>query len=141
MASSFWNTALSSDETSVEAPHKISIKQQNIPQEEVHELAVDIYETEEKIYIVVPLAGVQSRDINISIDEDVLNVQGIRRNPFEEHESALYSSECFWGKFERQLTLPSSVDTRRMSASFRNGILLVEAERTSPSGSRSIKIS
>ncbi|MBT4936756.1 Hsp20/alpha crystallin family protein, partial [Candidatus Peregrinibacteria bacterium] len=111
-----------------------------IPAEETHELAIDIYETEDKIYIVAPLAGVKSKDISINIDESTVHIKGSRTNPFEEHENKLYSSECFWGKFERKFTLPNSVDTRDISATFRNGILLLETSRIAPSGQRKITI-
>lgn len=108
--------------------------------ESIHELAIDIYQTEDRIYIVIPLAGVRSSDIEISVNEQTINIKGKRKNPFEDHLETLYSSECFWGNFERTFTLPSSTDTRAMSSTFRSGILLIEAPRVAPSGVRLIKI-
>lgn len=140
MASSFWSNALLSDPVEErETTQRIAIKH-NIPTEETHELAVDIYETEDRVYVVAPLAGVRSTDLEISVNEDHIHIRGNRRNPFEDHNDKLYSSECFWGKFERRLTLPKSVDTRDVSATFRNGILLLEAPRIAPAGERKIKI-
>lgn len=141
MASSFWSNALIADtaEERETTTQRIAIKH-NIPTEETHELAVDIYETEDRVYVVAPLAGVKSSDLEISVNEDHIHIRGNRRNPFEEHSDKLYSSECFWGKFERRLTLPKSVDTRDVSATFRNGILLLEAPRIAPAGERKIKI-
>lgn len=145
MASSFWSSTLTGDDDTstisdeiVQDDH-IAIKR-SIPSEETHELAIDIYETEERVYVVAPLAGVKSKDISISIDEATVHIKGSRINPFEEHENKLYSSECFWGKFERKFTLPNSVDTRDISATFRNGVLLIEASRIAPAGSRNISI-
>lgn len=141
MVTSFWSNRLVTEEEEMqtEAPQRVAIKH-NIPTEETHELAVDIYETEDRVYVVAPLAGVKSSDLEISVDADQLFVRGMRRNPFEEYNDKLYSSECFWGKFERKLTLPSSVDTRSLSATFRNGILLIEAPRVAPSGVRRIHV-
>lgn len=141
MVSSFWSTSITDEEvtTTPSQTQRIAIKH-SIPKEEVHELAVDIYETEDRVYIVAPLAGVRSTDIEITVNETQASIKGLRQNPFEEHESKLFTSECFWGKFERKFTLPSSVDTRDMTASFRNGILLIEAPRIAPSGVRRVKI-
>ncbi|HPO06292.1 MAG TPA: Hsp20/alpha crystallin family protein [Candidatus Gracilibacteria bacterium] len=145
MLSNFWSAALEAetDEKGVETnvPKKVTIKHQVAEkEEEVQELAVDIYTTEDRIYIVTPLAGVRSPDLEIGVDENVVTISGIRRNPFEEQKEAMYSSECFWGKFERKLSLPAYVDTRDISATFRNGILLIEAPRIAPAGNRRVKI-
>ena len=150
MASSFWSNSLLTDEMDSETIEKtleqdtekterVAIKH-SVPTEETHELAVDVYETDERVYVVAPLAGVKSTDLEISVNEDQVLVKGLRKNPFEEHADKLYSSECFWGKFERRLTLPKSVDTRDISATFRNGILLIESPRITPTGSRKVKI-
>lgn len=139
MMSNFWNTDLD-DNVVLEKPKRVAIKH-DIPTEATHELAVDIYETDEKLYIVAPMAGVKVSDLEIAVNENNLTVKGNRKNPFAEHSDTLYSSECFWGNFERKLSLPSSVDTRDMSASYRNGILLIEAPRIAPSGLRRISVS
>ncbi len=141
--SNFWNSAITKDEEDIKTdnhPQRVTIKHKVIPSEEAHELAIDIYETEDKIYIVAPIAGVKGTDIEILIEEDVAFIKGNRKNPFKEYEESLYSSECFWGNFERKFTLPKSVDTREISATFRNGILLIEAPRISPAGVKKIKI-
>ena len=137
MVSSIWSNTLLKDE--IKKGKKVNIKHK-IPTEETHELAIDIYETENRVFVVAPLAGVKSSDLEISVDESTIFIEGIRKNPFEDHSEFLYSSECFWGRFERKFTLPSFVDTRDMTATFRNGILLIEAVRIAPSGVKRIKI-
>ena len=108
--------------------------------EETHELAIDIYQTSNRVYIVAPIAGVKSNELEIGVNEGVVVIKGERKNPFREHNKYLYTNECFWGKFERSFTLPSYVDTRNMSANFRDGMLLIEASRVAPSGMKLIKI-
>ena len=145
MPSSFWNNTLTEEkntgniENNFIPEERIHIKR-NIPTEDMHELAIDIYESDDKIHIIAALAGVKSKDISISIDAETIFISGSRTNPFKEYEDKLYSSECFWGKFERKFTLPSSADTRNISATFRNGILLIEASRITPAGERQIII-
>ncbi len=148
MITNFWNEA-TVDENNTELSGKLSlskvskvkVKNEGKTQEPSHELAIDVYETETNVFVVVPLAGVKSADLDVVINENVIHITGERKNPFEEYEDKIYSSECFWGKFERKFTLPTSVDTRNMMATFRNGILLVEADRVAPSGVKRLAIS
>ncbi|PCI24115.1 hypothetical protein COB57_05990 [Candidatus Peregrinibacteria bacterium] len=151
MASSFWmssllkedkdsNTSQEVETKETELVERVPVHQKDAQEEISHELAIDIYEREDRVFVVVPIAGVKQSDVYISVGGMVVTIEGERKNPFAEHKASLYSSECFWGKFERSFTLPSFVDTREMQATIRNGILLIEAQRISPSGVRKVHI-
>jgi HSP20 family protein len=145
MASSFWTNNLSEKLEQIKSSEdkkvmRVAIKNQSKKTDDIHELALDIYETEEKVYILAPIAGVNNEDIEIEVDENTLIIRGTRKNPFYEENESLYLSECYWGDFERKITLPSSVDTRDMNAYFKNGILYIEAFRIAPSGKRRILV-
>ena len=148
MITNFWNDEVEQDKNeklswklTLSKVKKVKIKQENSKIEASHELAIDVYETETNVFVVVPLAGVKSADLDVVINENVIHITWERKNPFDEYSDKLYSSECFWGKFERKFTLPTSVDTRNMMATFRNGILLIEADRVAPSWVKRLSIS
>lgn len=140
MASSFWTNTLSKDFEKISESSGEKVRISHKEMEEIHELAIDIYEGIEYVSVVVPIAGVQASDIEISVDENIVKIKGNRKNPYDEISNQLYSGECFWGSFSREFSLPSSVDTREMQASFRNGILFIKAPRIAPSGIRRIQI-
>ena len=148
MPSSFFTSPLSmsgltklTSENPENTGERVAIQRKNTNTvDNIHELAIDIYEMETQVFIVAPLSGVSASDIEIQIDNETLFISGHRENPFAEHEKNLFLSECFWGKFERKITLPASVDTRSMQATFKKGILFIEAERLAPSGVRKIHI-
>ena len=140
MPKPFWSQMVSQDENDVVSqPERVAVKRSHAD-EDIHELAIDIYEKEDKVLVVVPLAGVKATDIDIIVDGDSICIKGMRNNPFEELSPYLYSTECYWGQFERRFALPSYTDTRDLSATFRNGILLLEASRIAPGGARKIHI-
>lgn len=93
-------------------------------EEEMGEVAVDIYRTEKDITIVAPISGVARDDINIRINENVLIISGQRLSPpLKEGEYVV--KECFWGKFNRMIVLPSKVDISHVKAAFKNNTLLI----------------
>lgn len=93
-------------------------------EEETGEIAVDIYKTEDEITIVAPVSGVSKDAINIRINENVLIINGRRVSP-PLKEGEFVVKECFWGKFNRMIVLPSKVDISHVKALFKNGTLVI----------------
>ena len=89
------------------------------------QLALDIYQTPTQIVIVAPIAGVKLSDIDVSVTEDVLTIKGKRYLEFDIPEEDYFSQECFWGDFSRSIVLPASVDTTKISASFKDAVLKI----------------
>jgi HSP20 family protein len=68
---------------------------------------VDVFETTGGLHIVVALPGVESQDVDIAIDQDILVVSGIRHLPPSVRGAAIQRLEIPYGHFERQIRLPS----------------------------------
>ncbi|MBZ9572990.1 Hsp20/alpha crystallin family protein [Patescibacteria group bacterium] len=93
------------------------------------QLAVDIYQTDSEFCIQAPIAGVESEDIDISIENEMLVIKGERKEPEKDKEKNYFYQECYWGIFSRQIILPEDVDTSRIKASLGKGILTIKIPR------------
>lgn len=108
---------------------------------EMGQLSVDVYESKDQLLIVAPVAGVKLSDINLSLTDDVLTISGERKLDLQIPAEEFLIQECFWGAFSRSIVLPDNVDTTRISAGFKDGILKVSIPKVpGPNQTRLIKI-
>ena len=89
------------------------------------ELKVDVYETDNEIVVRSTVAGVDIKDLDVSLHGDLLTVRGKRHIKEEVDEKDFLVRECFWGDFSRSIILPSSVDISKSEASLKKGVLTV----------------
>ncbi len=97
------------------------------------QLDVDIYQTPTEVIIYAPIAGVDTKDIDISIENenDVVTIQGKRETPkLAEEENEIVSKkylrqECQWGPFYRQIILPQEINVQEVKAKFKKGVLVL----------------
>lgn len=87
-------------------------------------ITVDIYEQDNYYIIKTPLAGVHVSDIDIEMSDNVVTIRGSRRQSDTVPEQQYYLQECFWGEFSRSVTLPCSIDPRRVKATFNKECVL-----------------
>ena len=82
------------------------------------QIAVDIFELDNYYIIRAPIAGVKLSDIDIEVDNKVLTISGERKPNEEIAQDQYYLQECFWGPFRRSVTLPFSIDPKKVKATF-----------------------
>ena len=106
------------------------------------QLSVDVYQTDDEIVIIAPIAGTASEDLHISITDDVITIKGRREmlNHDEIQKESFYLQECFWGNFSRSIILPASVDTRGVEARFKNNVLTIRVPKIERIKTRLIQI-
>jgi HSP20 family protein len=104
------------------------------------QLALDVYQTKNHIVILAPIAGVKLEDMSVSITDDVLTVKGHRHYEKTVEEENYFTQECFWGDFSRSIVLPASVDTNKISAQFKEGVLKIEIPKIEKVRSKVIRI-
>ncbi|ALM10433.1 MAG TPA: hypothetical protein DEB30_01500 [Candidatus Peribacter riflensis] len=90
----------------------------------IGQIAVDIYEQDSYYIIRAPLAGVKLSDLDIEVDEKVLTIRGKRSVPDVIPHDQYYLQECFWGEFSRSVTLPCTIDPKRVKATFNRDCIL-----------------
>lgn len=93
-------------------------------QDQVGRVAVDIYEQDDYYIIKAPIAGVRLSDLDIEVNDNVVTIRGNRRQTDTVPDGQYYLQECFWGPFSRSVTLPTSVDPRKIRATFNKECIL-----------------
>src|SRR5260221_11720091 len=73
------------------------------------QLAVDVYETNEKLVVKGRVAGVNKNDLDVSISDNTLTVRGTLTPGNEDGVENYFLQECYWGEFSRSLVLPVPV--------------------------------
>ena len=102
--------------------------------------AVDVYETREELVIAAELPGLNQKDIHLSITGDMLTIRGERQRPQDITPESFYRGERWWGKFERTLPLPIPVESGKVKAAYREGVLTVTLPKAEAIKSKEIKI-
>ncbi|MBU6269761.1 MAG: Hsp20/alpha crystallin family protein [Betaproteobacteria bacterium] len=97
---------------------------------EVNMPSVDIEETEKAYRISAEMPGVDEKDIEVSVSDEMLTLRGEKKQSRDEQRKGYEFSERAYGLFERSFSLPSGVDANAISASFSRGVLTVELPKT-----------
>jgi HSP20 family protein len=90
---------------------------------------VDLYEKDDNFVIKAELPGVDKKDITIDLKDRVLTLSGERSYDNEVEEENYYRRERSYGKFQRAFTLPADVDSDKIKAEFKDGVLQVEVPK------------
>ncbi len=101
---------------------------------------VDMYETTDEVVVAVELPGINEKDIRLAITGDLLTIHGELQGSDETREAGHYRQERRFSKFERVLSLPTPVETGRVKATYRDGVLTVKLPKTEGVKPREIKI-
>ena len=88
----------------------------------------------------VALPGVDRKDVNISVQGNMLTLSGERTVSDERREADTVYNEMIYGAFERTLSLPEGVDTQKITADYRNGVLEIAAPISASALPRRIEI-
>ena len=72
------------------------------------QLAVDVLEDDESIFVIAPISGVGLEDVAVVVENETLTISGERKYPLAQAQKNFLAKECFWGKFSRTIILPSS---------------------------------
>jgi len=91
------------------------------------QLVVDVYETDKDLVNQSAIAGIKNEDIDISLENDIIVIKGNRENPLDDKsEKNYFTRECYFGQFYREIIVPREIDTSRIDASIKNGILIIK---------------
>lgn len=97
--------------------------------------AVDVYEDKDHVMVEAPLAGVDPKDVNIEIEDNILKISGQSEHKTEVDEKNYYRKEIRSGAFYRAVALPKAVKGDQASATYKDGILKItvpKAEEAKP---------
>jgi len=87
--------------------------------------SMDVAETAEQVVVKAEVPGIDPKDINISLQGDVLTVKGEKKSEREEKEENYHLVERSYGAFSRSVTLPAAVDAEKIEAKYEKGVLTI----------------
>ncbi|HOP95265.1 MAG TPA: Hsp20/alpha crystallin family protein [Dictyoglomaceae bacterium] len=102
--------------------------------------AIDMYETDKNIIVKVELPGFKPEDVDISVTEDSVTIQGETKAEEEVKKENFYRKERRLGRIYRRIDLPKPVEPDKSEASYKNGILTLKLTKAAPEKVEGIKI-
>ena len=90
---------------------------------------VDMFENDDSFVIKAELPGMGKDDIAVDVKDRVLTLKGERNYDNEVKEENYYRRERSYGKFQRAFSLPADVDSDKIKADFRDGLLKIEVPK------------
>jgi HSP20 family protein len=102
--------------------------------------AVDIYETENELYLKADLPGVDQQDIDVRVENQTLTVTGQRSFDKTENNQGYHRIERNYGSFSRSFAVPNTFDTEKIAAHYQNGVLTVSLPKKEAAKPRQVKV-
>jgi HSP20 family protein len=102
--------------------------------------SLDVSETKENFVVKAEVPGIDAKDINISLTGDVLTIKGEKKHEKEEKEEDYHLVERGYGVFSRSVRLPAEVESAKIKASYKNGILKVTLPKSEKVKAKEVKI-
>jgi HSP20 family protein len=126
-------------------PAELEVVEEEIVEleEEDAQLAVDLFETEDKLILKARVAGVDKNDIDLELSEGVLTISGVLSSNDSAEITQYHLQECYWGKFYRQIKFPVPVreDDDAIDAVLDEGVLILTFIKEKSDSAKKIKIS
>ena len=104
------------------------------------QLAVDVYETENKLVVKARTAGVNKEDLDVSISDGILTISGTLSSGDDTDATNWHIQECYWGEFSRTLALPVSVKEDEVEAVLKDGVLTISFNKIKQEQAKKIQI-
>lgn len=110
------------------------------PSREMWAPAVNISETEKEYVITAELAGIDSKDVEITVQNNVLTLRGERHDRKESKEAKRHLVETSYGRFSRSFSLPTDVIEDQISAKGKDGMLSIHVPKAEVAPSKKITV-
>ncbi|HLD22015.1 MAG TPA: Hsp20/alpha crystallin family protein [Patescibacteria group bacterium] len=106
------------------------------------QLAVDVLQTKQDIYIIATVAGLRAHDLDIDMNGDMITIRGVRRHRFltAVSDEDYFIRECYWGGFSRSIILPVDIQYDGVEATLENGVLTIRLPKSKRSRNAKIEV-
>jgi len=102
--------------------------------------SLDVAETRNEIVVKAEVPGLEPKDIDISLSDDLLTIKGEKKQEREEKEENYHLVERSYGSFARSIRLPNEVQSDKINASYKNGVLKVVLQKSEGAKKKEVKI-
>ena len=104
------------------------------------QLAVDVYETEDRLVVKARTAGVNKEDLDVSISDGILTISGTLSSGDDTDATNWHIQECYWGEFSRTVALPVAVKEDEVEAMLKDGVLTISFGKVKQEQAKKIQI-
>ena len=108
-----------------------------------HELWIpptDVYETPDKLVVKMAISGVKSDDVSVEFSDGILTISGKRFDDSNHEKIRFYQVEIRYGYFERKIALPKTIDENNISATYKDGFLLITIPKSQPPAAEKLSV-
>lgn len=102
--------------------------------------AVDIEEDDKQYMVSVDLPGLDKKEVDIKIENDVLTISGEKKSEQKQEGKNYHRTERYYGKFERSFRLSDDVNKELIEANFKNGVLHISLPKSEKAKPRQIEV-
>ena len=102
--------------------------------------SIDLLDSRDNLTVKAELPGMKKEDIDISLHGNNLTIAGERKHEEEHKEGETCRSEMYYGRFQRTIALPHAVDSNRITANYKNGLLTVDLPKTEEAKRKQIEV-
>ncbi len=105
------------------------------------ELVVDVFETNSDFVVQAAIAGVQIKDLDIAVEQNLMVIKGTRENPHDQTpEKKYFYQECYFGPFARKIVLPENLHTQKAEAQMDKGMLTIKIPKKDDQEKPDVKV-
>ena len=101
---------------------------------------IDLTDTKDKFVVKAELPGLEAKDVEITLTDDILTIKGEKKEENEEKDEHHFFVERYAGTFERRIKLPTLVKTGKVDATFDKGVLTIKLPKSEEAKTKEIKI-
>jgi HSP20 family protein len=101
---------------------------------------LDMFEEDNELVIKAEMPGIRKKDLNISLEGDVLTIKAEKKAEKEVKDATHYTRERRFGQYSRYMTLPARVDAEKVSATLKKGLLEIRLPKAEGPESKKIEI-
>jgi HSP20 family protein len=102
--------------------------------------AVDIYETENELVVTADLPGINEKDLDVRVENNMLTIRGERKMEKSVNEDNVLRTERAYGSFSRSFSLPNTVNSEAIKADYQHGVLTVKMPKREESKPKQVKV-
>jgi HSP20 family protein len=102
--------------------------------------AVDMVDEKDELIVRADLPGLEEKDIDVTVEDGTLTIRGERKEEKEEKKADYYYSERSYGAFVRTLALPTAVESDKVKATFKKGVLEVHLPKAKAAVGKKIEV-
>jgi HSP20 family protein len=101
---------------------------------------VDITEEKDRLVVRADLPGMKQEDISVELGDGTLTIKGDRKHEAETKDAKTYRIERSYGSFLRSFTIPAGIDTTKVNAAYKNGVLEVTLPKLAEAKAKQVKV-